>query len=103
MKIPFVSRERFDEMAMRAVRLEEENRALRNELTAIKISAASKSALPPDADMSWQPIPGKATIATIVAQANAAGELAVRTPGAKGPSREIEERRKELQGKMNVH
>lgn len=91
MRLPFVSRERFEEEKWRADKLLIENRDLQLQVMELKIAAATTfdRSAPVEA---WQPIPGKPTIAIVTAEANKAALRAAETPGAKGVAQELMEK-----------
>lgn len=97
MKFPFVSRERLNEAKDRIAALEAANIALREQLTEARIAAATPHRNieePIDIDTTWQPIPGKPTIAVVMSEANKAAQKRAETPNAKGIAQELEEKQK---------
>jgi hypothetical protein len=92
MRLPFVSRERFDESQKRIADLEAQLKQAAADLLAAKIEAATVGMrVPSDVDPMMQPIPGRPTIATITAAANKAAEDRAKIPGAKGIADELRE------------
>lgn len=87
-----VSRERYDESLARIAELQEQNRKLTELL--IPAMRAPSAVIPIDhnTDLSkMQPIPGKPTIANVIAYANAQAQKRAETPGAKSVTEELAE------------
>jgi hypothetical protein len=96
MKLPFVSRERFEQEQCRSQKLEAELEKLREilipQLRAAPADALLKS-ITADADLSKiQPIQGKPTIALVMADANREAYRRAQVPGAKGVAEELAEK-----------
>ena len=93
MKLPFVSRERFEDEVKRSEKLEAECERLRALLIpGLRESqpAPEKMKLDLNTDLSKiQPVPGKPTIANVTAQANQAALTRSKTPGSKPLSQEV--------------
>ena len=94
MKLPFVSRERFDDERARCEKLEAELAELRK-LLIPGLAPQVKPLIPKmdvNTDLSTvQPIPGRATIAMVTSAANRAAFTRSQTPGAKPLSQEVAE------------
>jgi hypothetical protein len=98
MKLPWVSRERFDEERSRAVKAEEALEAMRAKfLDYLERHPASSMIIGEDTDLGKiQPIAGRPTIANVIAIANRDAYKAAQVPGAKGVAAQLEEARTNL-------
>lgn len=92
MKLPWVSRERFEEEKERSRKLEDELKHLREILIPQLRPAVAPLTLTENTDFSKvQPIPGRPTIANVMADANREAYSRARVPGAKSVSVELAE------------
>ena|SRR5271157_334066 len=105
MKLPWVSRERFEDERERSRKLEEELVKLRELLipqlrTAPAAPAATLIGM--DTDLSKiQPISGKPTLAVVMADANREAYRRAMSPGAKSVSEELSENAKNMRRVSN--
>ena len=97
MRLPFVSRERFDEERARAVKAEADLEAMREKFLAYLQTASVAPVIGENTDLSTiQPIAGRPTIANVIAIANRDAYKAAQVPGAKGVAAQLEEARTNL-------
>ena len=97
MRLPFVSRERFDEERARVVKAEADLEAMREKFLAYLQTAPVAPVIGENTDLSTiQPIAGRPTIANVIAIANRDAYKAAQVPGAKGVAAQLEEARTNL-------
>jgi hypothetical protein len=98
LKLPFVSRERFDEERARRQKAESELDAMRDKFLAyIESQSAPAPVIGADTDLSKiTPINGRPTIANVIATANRDAYKASQIPGAKSVAAQLEESQKKL-------
>ena len=97
MRLPVVSRERFDEERARAVKAEADLEAMREKFLAYLQTASVAPVIGENTDLSTiQPIAGRPTIANVIAIANRDAYKAAQVPGAKGVAAQLEEARTNL-------
>ena len=97
MNFPFVSRERFDEERARAVKAETALDELRQKFLDYIQNQQTAPVIGEDTDLSKiQPIPGKPTIANVIAFANVAAFKRSQVEGAKGIAEELAEAQQRL-------
>lgn len=98
MKLPWVSRERFDEERARAVKAEAALEELRQKfLDYIQNQQIAAPVIGDGTDLSKiQPISGRQTIANIIDVANRDAYKAAQIPGAKGIAQQLEEARSKM-------
>ncbi len=98
MKLPWVSRERFDEERARAVKAETALEELRQKfLDYIQSQQVASTVIGENADLSKiQPIAGRPTIANIIDIANRDAYKIAQTPGAKSVVEQLDEARSKM-------
>lgn len=95
MRLPFVSRERFEEAQARIKELEDKNNVLTERLIlSAEKSKSSGIDLSEDDLSKIKPIAGRPTIASIQAEANTAAYRNAQTPGAKSLAVQLAEHAK---------
>lgn len=97
-KLPWVSRERFDEERARAQKAEEALEAMRAKfLDYLERHPAALPVIGENTDLGKiQPIAGRPTIANVISFANQSAFAAAQVPGAKGVAAQLEEARLKL-------
>jgi len=97
MKLPWVSRERYDEAKEAIARLHAELKELREILIPQLRETPVPMTLTENTDFSKvQPIPGKPTLSVVMAEANKAAFDRARVPGARSITEELAEARERM-------